>query len=224
MVKEKEKLQSQGFGNWATKDFRSFCNAMERHGRKAKNAIFRDVSSETGKIEEDVEKYYNVFWKRYKEISDWEKIISKIEAGEYRIARAIEIKEALETKVTRHHNPWQTMTIEYGGAANKGKEFSDEEDIFLVNMMHVYGYGNWDKIRMQIRKSHRFAFDWFFKSRTSLQLERRGNTLIKVIERENEEMSGSSGTKKARAKKRERENEETSSTGKRAKSGKAKKK
>lgn len=34
----------------------------------------------------------------------------------------------------------------------QGKVFTEEEDAFLLNMMHRYGYGNWEVIRMEIRK------------------------------------------------------------------------
>jgi hypothetical protein len=30
--------------------------------------------------------------------------------------------------------------------------FTDEEDVFLVVLMHRFGYGNWERIRMEIRK------------------------------------------------------------------------
>ena len=33
-------------------------------------------------------------------------------------------------------------------------------------MVHKLGYGNWDDLKAEIRKSWRFRFDWFFKSRT----------------------------------------------------------
>ena len=33
-------------------------------------------------------------------------------------------------------------------------------------MMHKLGYGAWDELKAEIRKSWRFRFDWFFKSRT----------------------------------------------------------
>lgn len=35
---------------------------------------------------------------------------------------------------------------------SQGKVFTEEEDAFLLNMMHRYGYGNWEVIRMEIRK------------------------------------------------------------------------
>lgn len=38
------------------------------------------------------------------------------------------------------------------------------------------------------RASPQFRFDWFLKSRTALELQRRCNTLITLIERENQEL------------------------------------
>ncbi|CAN0241061.1 unnamed protein product, partial [Ectocarpus fasciculatus] len=55
-------------------------------------------------------------------------------------------------------------------------------------MMHRYGYGNWEVIRMEIRKAWQFRFDWFFKSRNAAELQRRGDTLIRLVEKENEEL------------------------------------
>ena len=33
-------------------------------------------------------------------------------------------------------------------------------------MTHKLGYGQWDELKAEIRRSWRFRFDWFFKSRT----------------------------------------------------------
>ena len=40
-------------------------------------------------------------------------------------------------------------------------------------MMHRYGYGNWERMRMAIRHAWQFKFDWFFKSRNALELQVR---------------------------------------------------
>ncbi len=58
----------------------------------------------------------------------------------------------------------QELKLAYG--ANKGKAYTEEEDRFLVCMVHQLGYGAWDELKAQIRQSWRFRFDWFFKSRT----------------------------------------------------------
>ena len=33
----------------------------------------------------EVESYYHTFWKRYKELNDWEKYLQKIEKGEQKL-------------------------------------------------------------------------------------------------------------------------------------------
>jgi len=43
---------------------------------------------------------------------------------------------------------------------------AEEEDRFILCMVHKLGYGQWDELKAEIRKSWRFRFDWFFKSRT----------------------------------------------------------
>jgi SLIDE len=45
--------------------------------------------------------------------------MERIVKGERRIQRSQEIRTALEKKVARHKNPWQQMSISYGGAKGK---------------------------------------------------------------------------------------------------------
>jgi len=61
----------------------------------------------------------------WQELSNWQKAIDGIEKGEKKIARSREIREALEKKVARHRNPWQTLTLNYG--PNKGKVWGCNE-------------------------------------------------------------------------------------------------
>lgn len=67
--------------------------------------------------------------------------------------------------------PPPSLQLQYG--ANKGKSYTEEEDRFILCMVHKLGYGNWDDLKAEIRKSWRFRFDWFFKSRTPQELGRR---------------------------------------------------
>ncbi|CAM9097974.1 unnamed protein product [Scytosiphon promiscuus] len=193
---QKKRLIESAFGDWNRKDFRAFVAATERHGRDDTEAVVRDVCLETAKTEENVRKYIKVFWRRCRELTDHPKIMEKIEKGEKRIFRSKQIRSAIDSKVNRHANPWSDLTINYYGG--KGKVFTEEEDAFLLNMMHRYGYGNWEVIRMEIRKAWQFRFDWFFKSRNAAELQRRGDTLIRLVEKENEELetTGNGGKKR----------------------------
>ncbi|XP_058758565.1 ISWI chromatin-remodeling complex ATPase CHR11-like [Vicia villosa] len=179
---EKEQLLEQGFSSWSRKDFNTFIRACEKYGR---NDITSIASEMEGKTEEEVEIYAEVFKERYKELNDYDRIIKNIERGESRIARKDEIMKAIGKKLDRYKNPWLELKIQYG--QNKGKLYNEECDRFMICMIHKLGYGNWDELKGAFRTSPLFRFDWFVKSRTTQELTRRCDTLIRLVEKENQE-------------------------------------
>ena len=222
MTKEKNELVAEGFPDWSKKDFKSFVSSIERYGRFDIDNIVADVSHECGKHETEVKRYYIAFWTNYQRISDWRKVIERIERGEKKILRLREIKDAIQYKVERHliscfgslprdkqdmdgtgdqskqhkwpetttiadlvNNSWQTMKFNYGGGYNRA--YTEEEDAFLLCMMHRHGYGAAERIRLEIRRAWQFRFDWFFKSRNASEIQKRCDLVIKHVERENEE-------------------------------------
>ena len=71
----------------------------------------------------------------------------------------------------------------------KGKVYTEEEDRYLLLRLHHYGLQTddvYDKIKRDIMESPLFRFDWFFKSRSPQELQRRCNTLLGMIEKEAE--------------------------------------
>jgi hypothetical protein len=181
-VAERDALMQRGFTTWSRRDFSAFTRACEKHGREAMGEVAKEVE---GKSEEEVLEYAAVFKARCGELNDADRILKNIERGEQRIQRQSAIMEAIQAKLERHRNPWQELKLQYGPA--KGKAYTEEEDRFLVCAMHKLGYGAWDEIKAEIRASWRFRFDWFIKSRTPQELGRRCETLIRLIEKENEE-------------------------------------
>ncbi|XP_019419313.1 PREDICTED: ISWI chromatin-remodeling complex ATPase CHR11-like [Lupinus angustifolius] len=181
-LEEKESLLEQGFSSWSRKDFNTFIRACEKYGR---NDIKSIASEMEGKTEEEVERYAMVFKERYKELNDYDRIIKNIERGEARISRKDEIMRAIGKKLDRYKNPWLELKVQYG--QNKGKLYNEECDRFMICMVHKLGYGNWDELKAAFRTSPLFRFDWFVKSRTTQELARRCDTLIRLIEKENQE-------------------------------------
>ena len=82
---------------------------------------------------------------------DFEKLVKRIEDGEGRIQRRVEMSVALDEKVARYKNPWESLKVNYG--LKRGKQYIDEEDVFLVCMTQKLGYGNWDALKVEIRKA-----------------------------------------------------------------------
>ncbi|KAH0937167.1 hypothetical protein HID58_004628, partial [Brassica napus] len=172
----------EGFSTWSKRDFNTFIRSCEKYGR---NDIKSIASEMEGKTEEEVERYAQVFKDRYKELSDYDRIIKNIEKGEGRISRKYEIMKAIGKKLDRYTNPWLELKIQYG--QNKGKLYNEECDRFMVCMVHKLGYGNWEELKTAFKTSPLFSFDWYVKSRSVQELARRCETLVRLIEKENQE-------------------------------------
>lgn len=211
-INEKEELLTQGFTNWTRRDFNQFIKANEKYGRDDLESTSREVE---GKTPDEVMEYAAVFWERYTELTDHERILAQIDKGEQRIQRRQDIKKALEAKMSRYRAPFHQLRIAYG--TNKGKNYTEEEDRFLVCMLHKLGFDRdmvYDELKSGIRSAPQFRFDWFIKSRTASELQRRCNTLITLIERENQELE----EKEKQAKKKPGPKPGSKNAGKRASS------
>jgi SWI/SNF-related matrix-associated actin-dependent regulator of chromatin subfamily A member 5 len=192
-VKEMEALEKEGFGDWTRRDLKQFITSCERYGRADKTRVCEEVALVLGKDLVQVERYYETFWARYTELKDHAKYIEKIERGEKRLERNEVVKQALARKCSRYSHPLRDMRLHYP-AGYKSKGYILEEDVFLVVMMNKYGpLEHWGEIRDEIRKAWQFRFDWFFKSRTIGELQKRGEVLTRMIERENDELKSRTG-------------------------------
>ncbi|KAG9956058.1 chromatin remodelling complex ATPase chain ISW1, partial [Aureobasidium melanogenum] len=85
--REKDKLAAEGFGDWNKRDFQQFINGSAKYGRTNYEDIALEVDS---KEPDEIKAYAKVFWKRYKEIANWEKHIDSINEGEERRAKVVQ--------------------------------------------------------------------------------------------------------------------------------------
>ncbi|EMR09698.1 hypothetical protein PNEG_01885 [Pneumocystis murina B123] len=179
---EKEKLLLHGFGDWQRRDFYHFIQACAKHGRNSFKALAQEIESKTLA---QIKEYSKVFWERYSEIDGYERYIGQIEAGEGRIQKQDRQTKLLHEKISQYRAPLQQLKIIYN--QNKGKSYTEEEDRFLLVKLNEYGLGTedvYERLREEIRISPLFRFDWFFKSRTALELQRRCATLLTSVKRE----------------------------------------
>ncbi len=83
--------------------------------------------------------------------------------------------------------PMQELEIIYPQA--KGRVYSEEEDRYLLFRLWHYGMRSddvYEKIKKDITEFPVFRFDWFLKSRSPQELQRRCHTLLGLIEKEAE--------------------------------------
>jgi SWI/SNF-related matrix-associated actin-dependent regulator of chromatin subfamily A member 5 len=221
---EYQRLQEEGFPDWSRKDYKCFILSLERYGRYNLPAILKEMADECGKSHVDVKMYYVQFWLHYTRIIDHEKVIEKITKGEQKIDRLRKIRDAIQEKVERHledvygsffwdashgqehmklipsvaellQYSWPKMKVNYG-STGKGRCYQEEEDAFLICMMHRHGYGAAERIRMEIRRAWQFRLDWYFKSRSTAEIQKRCDLLVRLIEKENSDFIKKEGLPK----------------------------
>ncbi|KIW76376.1 hypothetical protein Z517_11122 [Fonsecaea pedrosoi CBS 271.37] len=180
----KAEMQEHGFGNWNRRDFQQFINGSAKFGRTNYEGIATEVDS---KEPDEVEKYAKVFWKRYTEIAEFDKYIKNIEAGEEKLRKTERQRKMLRKKMEMYRVPLQQLKINYTVSTTNKKVYTEEEDRFLLVMLDKYGVdgeGLYERIRDEIRESPLFRFDWFFLSRTPVEIGRRCTTLLNTVSRE----------------------------------------
>lgn len=207
---EKERLIEQGFPDWNKRDFQQFLNGSAKYGRTNYEGIAEEVD---GKTAEEIKAYAKVFWKKYKTLDNWQKHYGVIEEGELRVKQSEEKKRLIAKKVGMYRIPLQQMVIKYTVSTTNKKVYTEEEDKFLVVMLHKHGVEGdliYEKIRDEIRESPLFRFDWFFLSRTPQEIGRRCTTLISAIVRElgDGDLKNGKGGKRAYEEETEEEEEE----------------
>lgn len=196
-IAEKDQLAEGGFGEWNKRDFQQFINGSARYGRNDFDNIALEVDS---KEPDEIKVYSKVFWKRYKEIPNWEKHITAIKEGEQKAQRVVEQREMLRKKLKMYRVPLQQLKLNYTVSTTNKKVYTEEEDRFLLVMLDKYGLdteGVYEAIRDEIRESPLFRFDWFFLSRTPQEISRRCTTLITTVAKEMEGNAGGKENKRA---------------------------
>lgn len=222
---EKEELSLQGFPEWNRRDFQQFINGSARHGRDNYLGISQEVD---GKEVEEIAEYAKTFWKKHRKIENYEKYINTIEEGEERAQKVVTQKKLLKKKLSQFKNPLHHLKLNYSVSTTNKKVYTEEEDRFLLVMLQKHGIDSenlYETVRDEIRESPLFRFDWFFLSRTPVEISRRCHTLLTTVQRELEPGTGGDGratngkNNKRSAEEDEMEEEEVAPAKKKQKAG-----
>lgn len=166
----KKTMLGEGFATWTRKDFGNFVRAMCTYG---KHDLTR-ISEAVERSEDEVRTYSDVFWQRYKEVPEYEKIISQVEKAEMLMKRNEVVKKKFMEKSedTNFQIPYLLNT--------RSKLYPDYLDMFLLEcyVKHCDTKDPAHSIFVEVRKNVAFRFNYFVKTRTPADLYRRTNTLI----------------------------------------------
>jgi len=185
--RKKEELLAGGFKSWKRPHYSAFVRASAKFGRSS----YERIAAEVGKSQKAVEKYALAFWNeevgraRFSE-SEYERSVKTIERGEKKIDEIKNLTQATKILVSLFDNPWRELRFCH--VNTKDKMFTMEEDRHLLCWSYKYGYANWDAIKMAIRRSPDFRFDYFLKSLSVESIGRRCEQLMKAAEKEIEQI------------------------------------
>jgi SWI/SNF-related matrix-associated actin-dependent regulator of chromatin subfamily A member 5 len=183
---EKEMCLSEGFVQWSRSHYSVFVKASARHGRTE----LAKIALELGKSEEDVQKFANAFWgnlgkERFSE-HEYDRVVKLIEKGERKINEIKSLERGTRILISLFDNPWEEL--EFTHVNTKDKLFSPDNDRYLLCWTHKYGYGEWGAIKMAVRRSPKFRFDYFIRSLPIDVIGRRCEHLMRAAEKEVEQM------------------------------------
>lgn len=182
---QKDAYIEMGFADWSRRDFQQFIRALESYGWGESFDVYaQDIPD---KSPEDIEKYYKVFEKKWKTLPEFPRIQARIQEGEAKRNKRDNLEYLLEQKINSVRYPMQELELNY--PTTKGKVYSEEEDRYLLCRLFHYGMQSddvYERIKRDITEFPVFRFDWFFKSRSPQELQRRCNTLLGMIEKEAE--------------------------------------
>ncbi|KAH8740693.1 SNF2L-like with a SWI/SNF2 ATpase and a Myb domain [Cryptosporidium ryanae] len=154
MKQEMLDLLSEGFSDWTKADFLRFCRAAEAFGTNIK-LISEAIENKTF---DEVNRYYNVFIKRYKELPNGERVISKIKSMDEIQNWFIEANNAIHFLINKQVKnnkvvlDIQNITIPFKiRTSSKLELFSEDEDRALLAAMYRFGTQSYDEIAISFK-------------------------------------------------------------------------
>lgn len=180
-----ELLAEEGFSNWTKRDYSHYLKGLEKHGKNWE-MIASEMIGE--KSLEEIKAYSLEFLNRFEELNDCEKIRNILRKTELRLERVVRIKALLQEKSKwKEKHPNMKLSLVY---KEKDREFTEEEDEFMILQMNEIGYDRedlYEQLRERILRESIFRFNWFIKTRTMDELMRRCQKLIGILEKRSRE-------------------------------------
>uniref|UniRef100_A0A7S4ACA6 Chromatin-remodeling complex ATPase chain n=1 Tax=Pseudo-nitzschia australis TaxID=44445 RepID=A0A7S4ACA6_9STRA len=180
--KEKDALLKEGFLGWSRVNYTSYIKASAKYGR----SDIAKVASEVGKSEAQVVEFSNAFWgetgkERFSE-HEYNRVSNLVAKGEKKLIDMKALRKGLKVFISLFDNPWEKLDFPH--VNTKDKLFSADNDRYLLCWTHKYGIGQWGAIKMAIRRSPQFRFDYFFRCLPVDIIGRRCETLMKAALKE----------------------------------------
>eukprot|EP01083_Nonionella_stella_P009331 26911_1 len=177
----KEKLFAAGFADWNHKHMWAFVKACAEYGRQNIDQICKVMYM---KSREEIIRYSQCFFANKRNEKEIIKKIGDISDGERTLERYSKYDLLLKKKVKKYEYPMQEMQFRNAPYDARAHGWRIQHDRFIVCKAKEIGYGRWNELRLAILNSKQFKFDYFIKSRTNNDINKRMRQLRPCIEKE----------------------------------------
>ena len=211
---EKEALLKQGWTNWNRREYQAFVRGCEKYGRSAFDKIAVEIRDSGAGVKTPIEikAYSEVFWARWREMRDGERAVKAIERGEEKLKRSERFLLALEKKAAACSDPKVQLRI-HTKTGRQEASFTEEEDgMILYGVWKIGELGKWDEVLRILRAHPPFRFDWFIRSRSPGDIARRADTLLRMVEREQNAGPLQESTEKSKTQQKKKKVKNTASS------------
>ena len=178
---EMKNILNSGFPNWEKKEYETVIYCLDLYNKNDYESIAKNIP---GKTLNEVKNYLEAFWERINELSDGQRILKNMEKKE-KLEKQKNLSQALISKKCENIEDGEYEDIKIAfPTSNHQNEYSYEEDQYLIYITNKYGYGNWEEIMKVIKTSEDLLFNYFLKSINKIEIQKRVDYLVKIIEKE----------------------------------------
>ncbi|CAD98428.1 SNF2 helicase, partial [Cryptosporidium parvum Iowa II] len=181
---EKRNLLQKGFKLWTRREFNLLLRCLETNGVENLDKVEQVLPN---KDKNEIKDYVETLLKKGpEELADWNRYFKRIQSSKDDQKKRDELNAVIKSKLSVLNDPWRDLDLEslnIYSKQTKNMTYNQIEDRYLINYTYQYGYGSWDQILSAIKNDHIFSFDWFIKTRSSNDIYRRVDFLIKAFKK-----------------------------------------
>jgi SWI/SNF-related matrix-associated actin-dependent regulator of chromatin subfamily A member 5 len=175
--KELKMIESKGFKTWTKNDFFMFVRFLEQ----SDEVDLKELSENLKKKKNEVHRFYQRFRDEMDSLADKKKLNERFQKAQKQRKFREKVKLVLKEKLMGVEKPEDVTLKSQFYNKIKSKMYRKEHDKFLVFKCHEYGMQSVDKIKKAIRNHRAFRFDIFIKTVKESTLNKRINSLMKML-------------------------------------------
>ena len=176
-IEELKAKQDKGFRSWTKNDFYMFVRFLEQNDE----VDLKELSGVLKKSEHEVHRFYERFRDEIDHLADKKKLNERFSKAQKQRKFQATVKKVLVRKMEGVSRPEQVVLRSQFYNKVKSKMYRRQHDQFIIFKCHELGMQAVDKIKRGLRSHRPFRFDIFIKSIKEATLNKRINSLMKML-------------------------------------------